>query len=130
MTLPVPLRYDYRFPLRVNSGLAQAERAGYAEHVAQMIRQVLLTAPGERVCIPDLGAGLRRLVMAPNSAALRTTAALLVRQGLTKYLGTHITLGDVSVEPSLVHGDGTVEIRVGYRLIDSQTEQTLVLRGP
>ena len=42
MNIPGPLRYDYRFPLRINSSQRQAERSGYADHVAQMIREFLI----------------------------------------------------------------------------------------
>ena len=40
------------------------------DHVADLIRMVLFTAPGERANRPDFGCGLRRLVFAPLSDAL------------------------------------------------------------
>ena len=42
-------RSDYAFPLRIDGGSQQAAQAPYAAHVEQMIEQILLTAPGERV---------------------------------------------------------------------------------
>ena len=130
MTAIGPIRYDYRFPLRLNSAQNQAERANYPNHVAQMIRQFLLTAPGERVCLPDFGAGLRRMIFAPKTAGLASTTELLIRQGLEKYLSQHITVTTVEVRTSSTYGDGAVEIFIGYRLNETQTSESLILQGP
>ena len=53
-------RRDYAYPLRIDGGSQQAAQAPYAAHVEQMIEQVLLTSPGERVDLPQFGCGLRR----------------------------------------------------------------------
>ncbi|MEH2028374.1 MAG: hypothetical protein V7K67_01610 [Nostoc sp.] len=42
-------RHDYAFPFRIDAVSGQAAQTSYEAHVEQMIRQVLLTAPGERV---------------------------------------------------------------------------------
>ena len=39
-------RNDYAYPFRIDPASGQAAQAGYADHVDQMIRQILLTAPG------------------------------------------------------------------------------------
>ena len=57
-----------------------------------MIRQVLLTDPGERVCLPTFGAGLRRLLFAPMSAQLQATTKMIVTQALKTWLGNQITV--------------------------------------
>ena len=69
-------RRDYAFPFRIDSGSRQAAEAGYADHVRQMIRQVLLTAPGERINRPDFGCGVKRLVFAPGGDVAATLAQL------------------------------------------------------
>jgi phage baseplate assembly protein W len=43
-----------------------------------MIRQVLLTSPGERIDLPEFGCGLRQLIFAPHSSALDSTTNLIV----------------------------------------------------
>ena len=68
-----PLRHDYSVPLRVGATHRQADLVGYPEHVAQMIRQVLLTGPGERVCMPEFGCVLRQLVFQPKTSGLSST---------------------------------------------------------
>lgn len=120
-----PPRYDYAFPLRISSAHRQAARADYAAHVAQMIRQFLMTTPGERVCLPDFGGGLRRVLFAPKTTGLTSTTELLIRQGLEKYLGGQIKVRKVEVGDSGLYGDGAVEVLIEYTLIETQTRETL-----
>src|ERR1700757_1212587 len=92
-------RTDYSYPFVIDPLSGQASQAPYATHVDQMIRQVLLTTPGERADLPEFGCGLRQLLFAPNSDALQATTQLLVQQGLNRWLGNQITLVNVAVTP-------------------------------
>jgi uncharacterized protein len=95
--MATPVRH-LRFPFRIAIiGGTAAEEPDYDAYVRQLIRQVLLTARGERVCRPDFGAGLRRQVFAPlndTSAALTRT---LVYEALVTWLGTLIRVEQVTV---------------------------------
>ncbi|MEK6676312.1 MAG: GPW/gp25 family protein [Planctomycetota bacterium] len=122
-----PVRHDYSFPLRVSATHRQAERADYPRHVAQMIRQVLLTSPGERVCLPEFGCGLRQLVFAPKTAGLSATTELLVRQSLEKFLAGHIRVRAVKATDNPVYDDGALEIAIEYTLLETQTTQNVTL---
>ena len=42
-------RQDYAFPFQIDAASQQTAQAGYPAHVDQMVRQLLLTSPGERV---------------------------------------------------------------------------------
>jgi phage baseplate assembly protein W len=123
-----PLRYDYAFSLRINPTSRQAERLDYAAHVAQMIRQFLLTTPGERVCLPDFGGGLRRILFSPKTSALASTTELMIRQGLDKYLGQHIDVVRVTVSEPADLGDGAFQVFVEYTLLETQTSETIILQ--
>ena len=68
---------------------SRPRRPATPHHVDQMIRQLLLTDPGERVNLPQFGCGLRSLVFAPNSDALAATVQLRVIQGLQPVAGRH-----------------------------------------
>ena len=69
-----------RHPFAVDLGRGRiAEEENYAEHVEQMMFQVLFTAPGERINRPDFGCGVKRLVFAPNSEARPTVPRLTIR---------------------------------------------------
>jgi uncharacterized protein len=117
------IRSDFAFPFGIDAASGQAARASYQDHVEQMIHQVLLTDPGERVCLPTYGAGLRRLLFAPVTAQLGASTQMAVTQALTMWLPNQITVQDVTVEtfasdPGLA---GTVLITVSYVLIETQS---------
>jgi phage baseplate assembly protein W len=117
-------RSDFAFPFRIDAASGQAARASYEDHVDQMIRQILLTDPGERVCLPTFGAGLRRLLFAPITAQLQATATMVITQALNTWLGNQITVKKVSVvTPASTAGapDGTVTVSISYVLIETQS---------
>ena len=122
-----PPRRDYHFPLRINAAQRQVQQSPYAEHVAEMIRQFLLTSPGERINLPDFGGGLRRVIFAPLTAELASTSELLVRRGLDKYLGQHIELLKVSVRNAKEIDPAAVEVFVEYRLKETQENASVTL---
>lgn len=123
-------RRDVAFPLRIDGGSQQTAQARYADHVEQMVLQVLLTTPGERWGVPTFGCELRTLVFAPLSQALQVSAGIQVRHALGTWLAGVVDVQDVQVASA--DGDaalepGAVTLTVTYTLIDTQTrEQTTV----
>jgi len=115
-------RQDYAYPFRIDAASRQVAQAAYSDHVGQMIRQVLLTDPGERVCLPDFGCGLRRLVFAPYSDALQATTKLLVLQSLNRWLGDQIQVKDVTVSRPGDAPDGELHIEIDYLLIETREQ--------
>jgi uncharacterized protein len=118
------IRRDFAYPFAIDAGSGQAALASYQDHVDQMIRQVLLTDPGERVCLPTFGAGLRRLLFAPMSAQLAATTKMIVTEALDTWLRTQITVQSVAIETSDTTASlppGTVQITIGYVLIETQS---------
>lgn len=127
------IRYDIAFPFAIDPGSGQAARASYQDHVDQMIRQILLTDPGERVCLPTFGAGLRRLLFAPLNNSLAATTKIIVTQALNEWMGGQIKIQDVTVVPpgTITGGppvpDGAIVIQISYILVETQAvRQTLV----
>ena len=85
--------------MAIDSGLGRlSEEAVYAEHVEQMILQVLMTAPGERINRPDFGCGIRQMVFAPNSEAAASLAQVSVFEALNRWLSSVIEVSQVEVE--------------------------------
>jgi phage baseplate assembly protein W len=127
------IRRDFRYPFAIDAASGQAAQTDYASHVEQMIQQVLLTNPGERVCVPAFGAGLRRLLFAPMNSSLAATAKITVTQALNQWLGNQITVRDVTVAtqggstggpiPGPPLQDGMVVVMISYVLIETQTIQ-------
>jgi uncharacterized protein len=126
------IRHDYAYPLRIDTGARQVARADYPTHVNQLIRQLLLTSPGERVCLPEFGCGLRRLVFAPQTDALTATVRLQVRQAITTWLADQVALGDVNVvsgaDPASGLDEGELLVTVNYTLVDTQTPSTVTVK--
>ncbi len=123
-------RQDFAFPFRIDPASQQTAQTGYATHVGQMVRQVLLTTPGERVNLPQFGCGLRSLVFAPNTDALAATVKLRVIQGLSQWLAGVVTVVDVVVgdaQGGAVLEPGAIEVTVTYTLVETQTSQAVTV---
>lgn len=102
-----------KHPVAIDHGRGRlAEEDNYASHVEQMMLQVLFTAPGERINRPDFGCGVKRLVFAPNSEVTATLAQVTIFESLNRWLGSAITVNDVSV----LAIDSRMEIKIAYTL--------------
>jgi phage baseplate assembly protein W len=114
----------FHFPIRMNQRRgALLEEKDYPRYVGQLIRQVLLTAPGERTHRPDFGAGLRRMVFAPNDDATASLIQGTIYQHLTQWLGTLINVDDVKAT-----SDGNrLEVEVTYTLKARGTQEVFNL---
>ena len=120
------VRHDYAFPFRIDALSGQAAQTNYAAHVEQMIRQVLLTAPGERADLPEFGCGLRQLIFAPHTEALDATTQILVQQSLNRWLAGQIEVKEVRVSTPQEIGDlAKLEIEIRYVLIEMQSDQQI-----
>ncbi len=99
------------YPFAVDKGLGKLrEENDYNKHIEQMIKQVLFTAPGERIDRPDFGCGIRRFVFAPNSEINASMLNVTIVQSLQRWLGTVITVADIQVKAV----DERLEISIAY----------------
>ena len=89
-------------------------------HIEQMIEQILLTSPGERVNLPTFGCGVMQLVFAPNSDALAAAQQQVVQASLQQWLSDLIRVNAVNVTAE----ESTLLITVTYTIIQSQQQQT------
>jgi phage baseplate assembly protein W len=119
-------RHDYAFSFRIDSASRRGATVAYAAHVDQMIRQVLLTSPGERIDVPEFGCGLRQLVFAPHTDALNSTVNLIVLQALNRWLAGIIDVQKVTVDQSRETADlGQFIIEIDYVLLATNTNSHL-----
>lgn len=118
-------RQDYAFPFHIDSTSHQAAQASYDVHVAQMIRQVLLTSPGERVNLPEFGCGLRQLLFAPHSEALDATTQILVLQALNRWLADHIEVKQVKVDSGPEADEAVLQVLIEYVLLETRATARL-----
>jgi phage baseplate assembly protein W len=120
-------RDDFAFPFRIDPASGQAARTPYDAHVDQMIRQVLLTAPGERADLPDFGCGIRQLIFAPHSDALDASTQILVQQALNRWLAGQIQLQKVQVDRPATGDEAQLLIEIDYVLIETQSNKHITV---
>jgi hypothetical protein len=100
----------FGFPFGVSpAGAIEAEPDEDA-HLRGKIVQVLFTAPGERVNLPEFGCGLLNLVFDPNNTILAAATEFTVGQSLTRWLGNEIAVDGVHVEAR----DEVMSVEVSY----------------
>ena len=122
-------RHDYTFPFRIDPVSGQAAQTSYESHVEQMIRQVLLTAPGERADLPEFGCGLRQLIFAPHSEALTATTQMQVQQALSQWLAGQIQVKNVNVvPPGAGFDEAQLLIQIEYVLIETLSNKRMEVR--
>jgi phage baseplate assembly protein W len=97
------------FPFHVDHRHRTAQ-APEDDHVRDLIEQLLLTGPGERVNRPTFGCGLQQLVFAGNSPELAATVQFMVQGNLQQYLGEVIAVEAVKVDAI----DAALEVQVDY----------------
>ncbi len=97
------------FPLHFD-GRGRTAQTDEDEHIRDLIQQVLLTSPGERVMRPSLGSGVLQLVFAGNSEELAATTQFLIQGALQQWLGDLIVVEAVEVSAR----DATLSIEVRY----------------
>jgi len=110
---------NFQFPYGFDSSgrTAQTDLAG---HIRDMIEQLLLTSPGERVNRPTLGTGTAQLVFAPASDALAAAQQQIIQASLQQWLSDLIRVQSVDVTAE----DSTLAITVQYTIIQTQQQQT------
>jgi len=97
------------FPYHVD-GRGRTAATSDADHIRDMIEQVLFTQPGERVNRPDFGSGILQLAFAPLSDELASATQFLVQGALQQWLGDVIGVESVRVSAH----DSTLRVEVGY----------------
>lgn len=99
-----------------------------ADHIRDMIEQLLFTSPGERVNRPDFGSGLLQMVFAPNSSELAAALQFTSQAALQRFLGDLIDLQQLEVTAA----DSTLSVTVKYLIRATQQPQlnTFVRSAP
>src|SRR6266481_7144367 len=81
-----------------------------ADHIRDMIEELLFTNPGERVNRPDFGSGLLQMVFQPNSPELAAALQFTLQAALQQWLGDRIQLQAVQVDST----EATLHVTVQY----------------
>ena len=117
--------HSIHHPIAIDRGLGQVtDEEDYGRHVDQMVKQVLLTNPGERINRPDFGCGLRRMVFAPNSDASANLLKVTVMQSLDKWLGEVVKVDNLTITVE----NETLSVSLRYILVVRRERRYLNLQ--
>jgi phage baseplate assembly protein W len=101
------------FPFRIGRDGRTAAPVSDADQVRDELLQLLLTAPAERLFLPEFGAGLRKLVFEPASDVLRGVVKARITQALSRWLGHRLTVELIEVDWD--DGVAMLSVTVKYR---------------
>ena len=113
------------FPPYIDEGGRISWSAG-AQNIRESIRVILLTEPGERLMLPDFGAGLKRFLFQPNTVTTHRLIEEVILQALDQW-EPRIEVDSVEVEAD--DDDPTSAlVTIRYTLIANQANDQLQLR--
>ncbi|WP_245633671.1 GPW/gp25 family protein [Amycolatopsis jejuensis] len=115
---------DIDFPFHFD-GRGRTAETGYADHILDLIEQLLFTTPGERVMRPDFGCGLLDLVFEPDSPELAAAVQVSAEGSLQRWLGDLITVQSLEVTAE----ESTLRIEIGYVILATGERREDVIRG-
>lgn len=99
-----------------------------ADHLRDLLEQLLLTSPGERLNRPDFGCSLLRQVFEPNSPELAAAVQYTVMAAIQRWLGDLVepqAVEVVSLENTLA-----VTVRFAVRRTGEQREERFQTEVP
>lgn len=121
----------FAHPIRIEPETGRFSLVGDIKVVAQAIRQLLRTEPGERLMRQDYGCDLRRYLFAPNTTATRRLIAEEISASILRF-EDRVLLGAVEVTADPTE-PAQVNIVINYTLrrtgAPGTVEHSLLLNG-
>jgi uncharacterized protein len=113
----------WAFPVQLDAD-GEILLAGEEEKIAQAIRIILGTAPGERLMRPDFGCGIHNYVFAPNNVRTAGLIRFTVEDALNRW-EPRIDLEEVQVQAD--PGNAAVMlISITYRVKSTDSRYNMV----
>ncbi|MFE3106153.1 GPW/gp25 family protein [Kitasatospora indigofera] len=112
------------FPYTVDAR-GRTATADHADHVRDMVEQVLFTSPGERVNRPDFGCGLLDLVFAQNGPELAAAVEMTAQAALQRWLGDLLTVESLTVRAE----ESALAVSVNYVLTATGESRHVLVHG-
>ena len=109
------------FPFDVGRDGRSVTVTSFSEHVGDELHQLILTALGERLFLPEFGTNVRRLVFENID---QTTAGLtkgVITDAVTRWLGDRVTIEDLDVRVE----ESTLLVDLTYRPAGSEDSRTV-----
>ena len=112
------------FPPRVGGDGRIAWSEGEA-NVREAIRIILSTEPGERLRLPEFGAGLRRFLFEPNTLATHTLIRQTIAEALKRW-EPRVQVEAVEVQADAADAEAAIAT-ITYRLVATQVQERVSL---
>ena len=104
-------------PLRAGAKGQYLMVQDYASLVKQNFKNLLLTAPGERVMDVDFGVGLRNYLFEPNDHFVRDEVSGRVERQVRKYL-PYVTVLDIDYSsPDTDYDASKISVKILYEVV-------------
>lgn len=113
----------WKFPIKVNAKGGLDWSTG-SDRIQAAIWIVLSTSLGERLMLPDFGAGIKDYVFESNSALIRAKLEVAITKALTQW-EPRIQLVSVQATPSPVQ-DSLVLVNISYQIRDTNELYNMV----
>ena len=109
------------FPFRIGPDGRTAQVSSLEEHIRDELIQLILTNPGDRAFLPELGGGARRLVFESASEATQAMTKAMLTDAISDWLGHRISLEDLTV---MVENE-TIDVEIKYRIAGSEDSRVM-----
>ena len=109
------------FPFRIGADGRTAQVSSLEQHVRDELIQLILTNPGERLYLPEFGAGVRRLVFDNAGEITAAAAKASLSAALSRWLGQRVTPEELIVES--INETITVDLR--YRVAGTPDQRRI-----
>lgn len=113
------------FPPRVGAD-GRIEWSEGEPNIREAIRIILSTEPGERLRLPEFGAGLRRFLFEPNTLATHTLIRQTIAEALKRW-EPRVQVEAVEVQADASDAESALAT-ITYRLVATQVQERVSLR--
>ncbi len=114
----------WAFPVRTPERGGEIVLSSEEEKIAESVRIILGTAPGERLMRPDFGCGIHDYVFAPNNVRTAGLIRFHVEEALNRW-EPRIDLQQVRVQPD-PDNPAVILIAVNYRVKSTDSRYNMV----
>jgi phage baseplate assembly protein W len=101
------------FPFHLDAVGRTARPVSSDAHLRELLVQLLLTRPGERVNRPQLGCGAGDLVFGPASPEIAAALSVTIATAITEHLGDLIRVKDLRVRAH----EGELRVDLSYDVL-------------
>ena len=110
--------FRVKLPLTIDKDNGLALNKNLEDVVKQNLKNLLLTAPGERIMIPDFGVGLKAYLFENDTMSLRSEISAKIHEQISKYMSyiSIISIDFKSSRDNKAIPDNILHLRLNYRI--------------